>query len=196
MPIIPSVPCHCLKLALCLPTLPTAAHWGGLTLSQLSYCYILGWHSIIPGVSYLLTEKICVGQGVPLLLTEVALCCALCFTVTHWGGGLLYFRYPNATYWMALSFLVYHFLLLGWFFIIPGIPLLLISGIPLLIPGVASHHFRCPKATHRGDPTSHQVSHCLSLFKLCPIPSDLLPSFGVALYLPRCPTTANKCGFS
>lgn len=129
------------KVASCCLRCPTATHWSCFLSSWVSHYHLLGWLSVIPGVSLL--------SLVWLVPFQVSHCCLLfhfrCSTVCHLGGSVL--------------FMVHHCYSPGWF--------LMVQGVPLWLTGVALHHSGCLTFTNWVGSTSSQLSHCHSLMRFC-----------------------------
>lgn len=145
------------------------------------HCHSLMWFHISSGV--LLTRVAYIIPGVPLLLTWVAPHCLMCPMADHLGD--------------STSSQMSHFFLLGWFYIISDVSLLLtvvnlchfrcsflnhLDGSSLALNWVALHCSRCSIFTN----WDGLVFNCL-FFQLALIISDvLLPLSGVVLHHSWC----------
>lgn len=109
-----------------------------------------------------------------------------------------------------------HWCSLRWLYVISYVPLMLTKiffassqvyhchslmllcnfpDVPLLLPRVAPHHFRCLITTHSSGSVSSQVSHCCSLGRLGVVLGVTLPFTLVSPHCLWCPSSS-QWGFS
>lgn len=131
---------------------PTASHSGAFAFFHMSHCCSLDVFMSLQTFPFSSLGWLCFLSDVSLMLTIVGPRLIRCNTAASTGG--------------SLSFQVSHCHFSGWFCVAPGVSLLF-TGVTRHGPWcytsahlVSPCHLSCPTASHLGDSTSSQLSHC------------------------------------